>query len=184
MMIKRGQKIFGFIAVALIALSLGYIIALEPQTSSTSSDTFQYDGYVCVSKNGELIECSHNLLYNNGMNITRNLLGVGGNYGGVLNISLCNATAGCGTPVVGATETFNTYVNCGLHSQQGTYAVLQNAPGNWSVSKTFTSSCNSIEVNSTRLANETGSLFASNTFTLVTLQTNDQLTINWTLMVS
>lgn len=182
MMIKRGYLLPSVAVLAVVIFSFGFMAGI-PKESSTTSSSLNYDGYVCVSKNGELIECSHNLLYDNGKNITRNLLGVGG-FGAVLNISLCNATAGCAGPIATGAETFNTYVNCELNNTQGTYSTLQNAPGNWTVSKTFTSGCNSLEVNSTRLTNATGGLFAGNTFTLVTLQTNDQLTINWTLMVS
>lgn len=181
-MIKRGYLLPVVAVLAVMIFALGYIVVLPKGVSSTSSD-LNYDGYVCVSKNGEVIECSHNLLYNNGKNITRDLLGVGGS-STILNISLCNATAGCAGPVAAGTEAFNTYINCGLNSAQGTYGVLNNAPGNWSVAKTFTSSCDSIEVNSTRLSDTTGGIFAGNTFSLVTLQTNDQLTINWTLMIS
>lgn len=183
MMIKRGQIVFAFVASILFALSFGYLLSDGIQGSSSDSSVLHYKGYVCVYKNGEVVSCDHNLLYDNGKNLTRNALGTGV-VGAILNISLCNATAGCAGPVAAASETFNTYVNCGLNSNAGTYAVLNNAPGNWSVSKTFTSTCDSIEVNSTRLSNQTGSVFAGNTFTLVTLQTNDQLTINWTLMIS
>jgi len=181
---KRGYyKIIILIGIMLMAFAIGYIIPNKNIGSSTQSTSLNYQGQVCVYKNGELVDCSHNLLYDNGKNITRDILGVGSN-APILNISLCNATAGCAVPAAAGSEAFNTYTNCGLTSVQGTYATLQNAPGNWSVARTFTSTCDGITTNSTRLANVTGGIFAGNTFTLVTLQNTDQLTINWTLMVT
>ena len=178
MVIKRGNyKPIVLVLLILFAFAAGFFVSSDYESASSLPASLKYQGYVCVYKNGELIDCNHNLLYDNGKNITRDILGVGMNTP-ILNISLCNATAGCSTPVAAGSEDFNTYVNCGLTSAQGTYATLQNAPGNWSVTKTFTSTCDSITVNSTRLSNVTGGIFAGNTFTLVTLQTNDQLTIN------
>lgn len=182
-MVKKGVFVALFAAIFVAAFALGVTFAPDVSVSEQQSSVLHYKAFVCTYKNGELIGCSHNLLYDTGKNITRDALGVGG-FGAVLNISLCNATAGCAGPVVGATETFNTIVGCGLQSTQGTYAALTNAPGNWSVVKTFTATCDGTVMNSTRLTNATGSPFAGNTFTSVTLQTNDQLTINWTLMVS
>lgn len=183
-MVIRGAYLFVIAILAVSMFSFGYMFGL-PETSSTTSSSLNYEGYVCISKNGELIECSHNLLYSNGKNMTRDYLGAGSS-GAILNISLCNATsgAGCGTPVAAGTETFSLYTSCGLNSAQGTYGAIPNTPGNWSVAKTFTATCDSLEINSTRLTNTSGAIFAGNTFSVVTLQTNDQLTINWTLMVS
>ena len=56
--------------------------------------------------------------------------------------------------------------------------------GNWSIYNEFTSTCDNVVTNVTRLRNTNGDDFAGNTFTLVTLQTDDLLLINWTLSVS
>ena len=181
---KRGRyKILALISIVLIAFVIGYVMPSNNAGSSSQSTSLSYKGYVCVYKNGELIDCDHNVLYDNGRNITRDLLGVGSN-APILNISICNASAACGSPVAAGSEAFTAYTNCGLANVQGTYNTLQANPGNWTVTKTFTSTCDAVNMTSTRLTNTTGSIFAGNTFTLVTLQTNDQLTINWTLMVS
>ena len=138
---------------------------------------------VCIYKNGELVNCSHNLLYNAGRNMTRDMPGVGG--GSILNISLLNASAAATIIEPNGNESFTAYTSCGLNASGfGTYATLQNAPGNWTVTKTFTSLCDNVNTTAARLVNATGTIFAGSSFTLVTLQTNDQLTINWTLMVS
>lgn len=179
------NKIFmSVIAVTLMSAIVLTLVIPSPVSvgSSSSGETLNYRGNVCIYKNGELVECSHNLLYDIGKNLTRDILGLGGNF--IRNISLCNATAGCQVPVAGATETFNRYGNCGLIATQGAYTAYGTIDGNWSVSNTFTASCDSLLVNATRLANASGTLLAGNTFSLVTLQTNDQLTVNWTIQVS
>ena len=182
---KRGHyQLTVLVIFVVLAFAIGYTTPHgNTGSASSQSSSLNYQGSVCVYKNGNLVDCSHNLLYNNGQNITRDLLGVGSN-SPILNITLCNASAGCAAPVAGGSEAFTNFTGCGLTSAQGTYSALTNAPGNWSVVKTFTSTCDSITTNSTRLTNVTGGIFAGNTFSLVTLQTNDQLTINWTLMVS
>ncbi len=167
----------GIASILILAVALSFMSV--PNTEI--SEGINYKGSVCVYKNNELVECNHNVLYNKGQNMTRTALGIGST-APILNITLCNATAGCGTPVAGATETYNEYGLCGLAGATGTYAELGQT-GNWTVSKTFTSSCDGLLVNVTRLGNNSN-YFAGNSFTLVTLQNLDQLTINWTLSVN
>lgn len=188
------KKLFsGIIAGIFFGVFLSYFLLSSAVVldSSSSSTPIQYKAQVCVYKTPwledhygerELVDCSHNVLYNTGQNMTRDLLGGGGNF--IRNISLCNTTAFCTAPVAAGTETFTTYANCGLNSTQGTYAPLATTAGNWSIYTTFTATCNSLDINATRLSNATGSLFAGNSFTLVTLQSNDQLTVNWTIGVA
>ncbi len=132
-------------------------------------------------------ECNHNLLYDSGANITRDAL-IGATGASVTTVSLCNATSNgtgssfCFSPLASGAENFVAYNACGLQNATGTATVL-NQKGNWTVSKTFTSTCDSQVTNVTRLMNATV-LFAGSSFTSVTLLTNDQLTINWTLQVS
>lgn len=181
---KITTTILAFSIGIVLALSFVYVTDFQSTSGSSQSSSLNYKGYVCVYKNGELVECNHNILFNNGRNMTRDILGNGGLGVPIQNISLCNATAGCDTPVAAASEAFTAYVGCGLGSLTGTYSALNNAPGNWSLVKTFTSSCDNVIMNSTRLTNSTGGIFAGNTFSLVTLQTNDQITVNWTLMIT
>ena len=180
---KRQYEFLGLVSLAVLAFVFGSFISGDIGGSDSQSASLNYQGHVCVYKNGELVECSHNLLYSNGKNITRDLLGVGLS-APVLNISLCNATAECEVPVAAGSESYSALVGCGLSNVQGTYNTISAYPGNWTITKTFTSTCDAVNINSTRLTNGTGSIFAGNTFTLVTLQTNDQLTINWSLMIS
>lgn len=184
-MSKEGYVfVAGMLAIFVFAFVAGFSIGdLTFPSPNQESSLLKYDSRVCVYKNDLLVGCDHNVLYNNGRNMTRDMLGNGAT-GVIQNISLCNASAACGTPVADATESFTAYSNCGLGSQQGTYNTIHVSPGNWSVTKTFTSTCDNVNTTATRLTNVTGGIFAGNSFTLVTLQTNDQLTINWSLMIS
>ena len=179
----KSSLMYSAILVSIIFAIAFFSFANTGVQTTNSDGSLNYKGYVCVYKNGELIECNHNLLYDRGKNITRDLLGIGGG-GPALTIALCNASAPCATPVAAGTEAFTSYYTCGLTNATGTYATLQGNPGNWTITKTFTSTCDSLTTNVTRLMNASSDLFASNTFSLVTLQTNDQLTINWTISIS
>lgn len=171
--------IFGF-----AFMTIGHPIA-QPIGPNEVSSPINYQAYVCVSKNGKVIGCDHNTLFNVGAEDIEQILGVGVNYSAFNYIYLCNATAGCGTPSAGETEDYNQYSAGGLTGGAGTYS--SNGNGNWTISKTFTATADSLETNVTKLGNSTGTAgtyLAGNSFTLTTLQTNDQLTINWTIWVS
>jgi hypothetical protein len=177
-------SIYGILAISIVCASLIYGLSsvyISPTSSDDSSTALKYNSRVCTYKtpwlgdhygDSELVGCSHNVLYNNGKNMTRDLLGYGGVItGNISTIALCNASTGspCGTPVAAATEAFITYNSCGLDNSTGAYTILNSYDGNWTISKTFTSTCDNRLVNATRLQNASGSIFAGNTFTLVTL---------------
>jgi len=179
---------FVLLAVGVFAYSGIGILGGEKITSQG----VEYNGYVCtqvirvdgtVEDNG----CSHNVLYLSGANLTRDLLTTDGDGSLLNNISLCNSTTpsdGCGDPISAGTETFTDFDGCGLNSAtDATISNIGSENANWTVYKTFTSTCDAMSTNVTRLSNDSA-LFAGNTFTEVTLQTNDQLTINWTISVT
>lgn len=182
-------SIIGLLGVVL-AVSSSFM-DLSPSTNTITQTESQYiRGNVCVYKNEwnkitntyggqELVGCDHNVVYSAGLNMTRDCLGSGA-CGAITTIALCNASGPCGTPVAAQSESFTEYTNCGLSAGAGTYAVLT-PNGNWSVFRTFTSTCNAVNTTSAKLRNATNSNFSSNTFTVVTLQNNDQITLNWTL---
>lgn len=182
--------IFGGVLILLSIFAI-YLIVANVSTSIPSvqsGDSLHYAANVCkqvVRADGtrEEAECSHNILYNTGRNITRDkLIGTAGV--AITNITLCNASTagtGCATPVAAGNEAYTEFIECGLKSNSaGTASVLEDQPGNWTVWKTFTSTCNNMLVNVTRLGNNSV-YFAGNSFTLVTLQTSDSLTVNWTI---
>jgi len=190
---KSGYLILGVVLISVMSV-LSLSLLSVPQ-SPTLDDSLNYYSEVCYATTGdfegretpahsgivEQVQCGHNLLYDNGKNLTKLSIGNGLASGAFNNISLCNGSAGCATPTVGMSETYNEITECGLHNQGGTYSSY--GIGNWSVSNTFTSSCSSLITNSSRIQNQTGSSFAGSLFTKVTLESSDQLTINWTMGV-
>lgn len=128
---------------------------------------------------------AHNIVYNNFLDEIKLAVGNGQILGVPYDqIALCNSTQvaagqGCGVPAADNSEEFISYDQCGLTNATGTYVSL--GTGNWSVQHTFTASCDSLTINSTRVQNRTSDLMAGLNFSGVTLNTNDQLTVNWTL---
>ena len=177
------MKRLALLLCSIIAVAL---VASWFQNSFNLSQGFKYTGVSCVKiirKNGviEDLGCDHNVLYNSGKDLIEELLGNTGSGGPVKNITLCNATAGCGTPVADASETWNEITTCGLESAQGTYSSI--GVGNWSIQHTFTSTCDNVETNVTRIRNSAGTNLAGRSFTLATLQNGDQLQITWYIWV-
>lgn len=186
----------GFLALfALCIFSIGLIFSVQsfaPAMGSdiSDSDSIKYHSSVCtavVRADGtyEPNGCSSNTLTTAGKNLIKNALAFGGTVGNVTYIGLCNASGpGCNASSADNTILDDEYAAGGLSRGGGNYA--SQGTGNWSVYKTFTATANNLLTNKTGLFNNSAAdtLFAENTFTLVTLQTNDQLTINWTIWVS
>lgn len=191
----------GIFLFALVFTSGHY---LGDDTNSVMDSTVGYDGYITVATTGDfegretpahegineiVVKDKHNLLYNLGKNMSRDLLLFPTELDGNISIiSLCNATngTGCLAPAVGDNNAskFDTYQACGLSEVAGKYSLLSAYDGNATISTTFTSSCDGRETNQTRLLNRSMAHFAAAEFTEVTLQTNDQLTVNWTVSVT
>ncbi len=140
----------------------------------------------------ETVTCKHNVFYDVGRNLTRMILTGQVNNSVVNVISLCNATNGtgavtngstCGAPVAVASEIHNVYTSCGLGNVSGAFTDFGNT-GNWTISNTFTSTCDAQVTNVSRLILQNGTLFAGASFTSVTLQNNDRLIANWSQGVS
>jgi hypothetical protein len=187
--------------IPLFVIALLGAFAFSNYVKSTEQNVakFIYKSDVCISTTGdfegrktspfqgefEIVECGNNpnLVTNAGLNAIRDTIGQGTNFSAFESIGLCNATAGCGSPAAGDTTLENEFTSCGLSRAAGTYGTL--GTGNWSIFNTFTATCDNRITNKTGIFNHTssGTLFAENTFTLVTLQTNDQLTVNWTIQV-
>jgi hypothetical protein len=126
------------------------------------------------------------VLFNTGKNITRDALILAGTMVPVNNITICNSSnaggSGCATPTSAGSETYSEFgAGCGLTYTGGSVTTnVQLTAGNWTVYKTYTSTCDNMTTNVTRIGNNSV-YFAGNSFTTVTLQTSDQLTVNWTL---
>jgi len=120
-------------------------------------------------------------LFNDGKELIEAYLGDGNANDPVDQISLCNATAGCAEPTAAGSEAFNTLAAAGLSEATGTYASV--GVGNYTITHEFTAT-DSVSTNVTRLQNTAGTNFAGNSFTLVSLENQDKLTITWTIWVS
>ena len=186
LMVEKKQRVYGIFGIVLLALVVGFgsglMISNGAEIQPSSNVDLSYKADVCVYKNGELQSCNHNVLYNSGKNSTRDALAFR-NAGNFTNLTVCNASAGCGGFDT-SLDNYTAYNNCGLQGVAGLVTLNPTVTGNWSITNTFTSSCDSLSVNATKLTNTTGGVLAGNSFTTVTLQTNDQLTINWTLGIS
>ena len=167
----------GILATILLIANFNFTL-IEQGTSLNTG--INYESQLCIYKNNHLIECNHNVLYDTGKEMIKDILSSGGNQ--IRRMQLCNATAGCGTPNASSTETFNAMNGCGMAEATGTYGNL--SVGNWSIYNKFISTCDNIVTNLTRLRNTSGSNLVGVSFAVVTLQTNDELTLNWTNWVS
>ena len=168
------------VAMAILVLAVAFY--LNPIEGSENSDaTINYYSQVCTYVNGDLNSCGHNIVTNAGLNHLKEFLGQGN--AGSANASII--AVGNGTaPVAGSATLNNEIDDCGFSRPGATYASI--GTGNWSLTHTWTSSCNSEVVNTTALFNDSsgGTMFAGNSFTSVTLQANDQLNVTWTIWVT
>ena len=188
--------LFGLVLLAgvftIIAVQNGFIglpestnEGLEYTASVCTYTTGDFEGRETPSSNGvmEVVSCSHNTLFGTGKNMTRTALALGSTVP-ITNITMCNSTNAsfCGTPTTAALDEFNQFRGCGMDGAIGTYGV-GDIEGNWTVGHTFTSSCDGVRTNVTRLGNSS-TFFAGNSFTSVNLSNSDQLTVNWSIGVS
>lgn len=189
--IKKPLFLIPSVLLILVSLCFAYASFNPSQTTITPQQT-KHLSYWCYDVDRadgthEDLGCNlQNTVYEDGLNATRDSLMAGTNHS-YLTISLCNNTRlagyGCVTPDAGQTANFSEIKGCGLTPAQGTSAINAGSPGNWSVWKTFTSTCDSQVLNVTKLRDSNGVNLSGNAFTATTLMTNDQLTVNITLFV-
>lgn len=187
---KLNKKHLVLLSVLSVIVVLAFAMAVNIATSSTEgSEGIAYHSSVCktltrADGSVEDLGCDHNLLVNAGAEAIEDAIGSGSGTSAFNYIGLCNSTAGCTAPASGDTAIDNEYTDSGLTRSQGTFG--DNGVGNWSVWKTFTATADSLTTNLTGIYNASSgtTLLASNSFTEVTLQTSDQLTVNWTIWVT
>lgn len=201
---KNTHLLFG-----VLCLILGAFIVLSFSTSviptASTSQGIAYHSRVCIYENRwnselqqydgqKLIECDHNNLTVVGKNTIRDILGAfnpSATPGNFTFIGLGNSSAVWTVSDANLTldNLYNITSGAGLNMSAGNY-VVQTGVGNWSVYKTFTATTNNLKTNVTILANSTEccvlnySMFAWKTFSDVTLQSGDQILVNWTIWVS
>jgi hypothetical protein len=183
------------IPIALLSLIVGLVgisaFNVSSPISTDSRGTINYGSIVCV---GATIDgkytpvkvdtstspdgCGHNLLTNVGLNMIQFALnGTASTTTGVM--------LGNGTTVILPTDTNlpTLIIDSGLVNATGTY--VYRGAGAWNVTKAFTSSGNSIGVNTTGLQDATTKLLlAEANFTTTTLNANDVINITWGLYIT
>lgn len=164
--------------------------SLGPDLQQSPNDRLHYNSYVCadVTRSDGTVEkgsCSSNFFTPAGKNTVMYALGTGIPIGAgshnVSTIEMCNISTG-------GTGTFTCYNANGFSNQTGTFlGNVGGQDGNWSLSTTFTATQDGMTMNGTMLLNGTavGSrVFANNTFTAVTLNTNDAITLRWNISIA
>ena len=187
--------------LAVIFICSVFVVASLMNNSNQGNnvgDSITYGSDVCISTTGdfegresplgkmELVQCDNNVLFDTGKDLIKDVIGDTNTADACDWIELCNSSIAenCGTPQADSSEDYTAYGSlCGMDKIAGTYGTLT-GNGNWSISNTFTSTCDDVETNVTHLLNANADEFAGNEFTLVTLQTDDQLLINWTVWVT
>jgi hypothetical protein len=128
-------------------------------------------------------QADHNTLFTSGMNHIKSCLGAG-TCTALTNITLCNATSTaasglCGDTSAAATEAFTEFnTSSNLGRNQTSTMIWSNSTGGFAISRVYVSGNDNMTTNVTRIGNGSH-YFAGNSFTGVTLQTNDQLNITW-----
>jgi hypothetical protein len=149
------------------------------------SGTFQgieYHSSVCVYKNNELIQCSPNTLTDEGTEFIETELGTTPSTNSIDNMQLGNGSASTSS----STALDGLITTCGLGPAAITWSSV--GTGNISASYEWTSTCDNIVVNTTGLnctaCSSSIDFFAGNSFTDVTLQTNDKINVTWYIWVT
>lgn len=179
--------------IAILGFVLGIYVApslTSVSVTSNSESGIKYWSEVCVSKNGVLIQCDHNVFTDRGKNVTKEYL-----TGRTSNAAITAIAVGNGSTPTATTDSATSGLNgeiaeCGLSRAAGTFS-QNNTAGVWFVERVFTvSTCGgTIRVNTTGLLNSTAVTntnftFAANSFTNADLQNNDQLNVTWTIAVT
>lgn len=189
----KKQNIFIVMVFSVMILStlLVFSTSAVPALSSSTDEGLKYNSWVCtyVTRADGSIEdngCSHNLLTNAGKNAIRDAVATGST-AAFQYIGLCNATAGCNATNAADGSLYNEFPNGATGLNRSNAATkLYTGTGNWSYSRTFVAGADNMVTNKTGIFNATtgATMLAVNTFTTSTLQTNDQITVNWTIWVA
>jgi hypothetical protein len=179
-----------FLITAILVAFLSVMIYSFPVAQTTKdSSQIAFHSAVCIYKNGQLTgPCTHNTMMNASLNATRDCLGKAG---------ACSAVAfdyiAVGNSSTAEDATLAALVGevtfSGLARAEGTYGLIPQSIGNWSISKEFTvgAGATNLIVNTTALfnASSTGTMFAGKNFAAsVTLQGGDKLNVTWYIWVS
>jgi hypothetical protein len=186
--VKKRMKKLNSVTTLLVAIALilaGTLIStsITPASMSSSAEKIgspiRYNANVCIYKNGELVECTHNLITNAGKEMIENDLKNSATVT-VNQIAIANNTV---PQSPSDTALQGEWTTCGL--SKATAGIIDNGIGNWSLTYQWTSTCDNSIVNATGIYDSvSNTLFAETTFTTVTLQNGDKLNVTYTIWVS
>jgi len=186
-------NIIKYALIALTVVLFGAFYLTYTSSSWIFSGTTEgvlYTGMVChkVTRAGGAVEdygCDKNVLTNVGKNHTTSQL-------------FSEPTAVSATDIVDSMVLGNTSApqdtdtshpgkvsDCGLAEYSSlSWSSTGTSDGNVTANHQWTSSCNNVVVNTTGLETNGDTYFAGNSFTSVTLQANDQLTVTWYVWIT
>jgi hypothetical protein len=176
-MSKNVSKLIPILIPLVIA---GMLIAFPkfPRNNEEVSSGFKYHGEVCAWVNDKLIGCNHNLITNAGKDVVYYALT--GSLQNATYIAVANNTV---AQSASDTALQGEWTTCGL-AKGPAESIVRNGYGNWTITKSWTVTCDNVIVNATGLYNATGPLFAETTIPLHYLYSSDILRISWTIWVS
>jgi hypothetical protein len=181
---KKEMK-YGMAVLSVLILAIAAVSIFSNGDGVEVGQGLKWKTNVCaevIRANGEVesLGCKHNVLTDTGkLYAEQALTGTATN---ISNLALGNTTA----PVAGDTQLAGIIVGCGLLNASSDYQNNIAAGGNWSIYHTWTSTCDAITVNTTGLYKVGANMlmFAGTTFTSTTLQTNDQIKVNYTISIA
>ena len=182
--------LIGLISVSAMLPSLQSDIGTQSQADDPFNQGISYRGHVDVykipagSNEKQLVDSIDNLLVTNGKTYIRNQIG-SGSASASSSASYLSLSNDGTAPDAAWVDIPAEIVANGLSRTQGTYAA--NGTGAWNFTKSFIAtgaqSAQLVGLNYGNTAND-GTLFASVQFTGVTLATNDQLQVIYSISVS
>lgn len=186
-----------FAIVILTVALLGMFSVMQTGNLMASSGSTQYVGYVGVvcreitraDGTFEYLGCSRNTLINKGKNHTTSQLASTPSAASATDIIDTIQLANTTPPHAEESSLTGVISDCGLAEYASLSWIEQKnntgySNGNISTNYEWTSTCNSVVVNTTALITNGNVYFAGNTFTDVTLQINDQLNVTWYVWVT
>lgn len=175
---KKMNKSYIAPIVALFFLGLLSTNIIEEQTIN-KKETMTIHGLACISKNGILLGCNENTV----TDVLKNDIKEMANAGVYLeynHLVLGNLSA----PASGDTSHSGLITDCGLAGADATY--ISEGTGNWTLSHTWTSTCDGIPVNTTGVYNDTtsGHYGGGTTVSSTTVDNTDTVQVNLTRWIN
>jgi hypothetical protein len=173
-----------YLPVAMLILwivTVGAIVALplfQKNRNIEASGGLKYHGEVCVWVNDKLVGCNHNIITNGGKDVVYYALT--GSLQNATYIAVANNTV---AQSAADTSLQGEWTTCGL-AKGPADSIVKNNYGNWTITKSWTVTCDNVIVNATGIYNATGPLFAETTIPTHYLYSTDVLRISWTIWVS